>query len=148
MITVIGAVVSAALPVVISKLMEDPPPSCPGAACDGKNPQKPGCSADALTWMPTKDNPVSLQVRYSMRCKALWARVLEGEGGDQLTIQVEGGSSQAAVIQFGTDQFTPMAAVVDRFRAKACAVPTTYDSRKGTWKKYCFHVTEKTAWSE
>ncbi|MGI5470356.1 DUF2690 domain-containing protein [Streptomyces sp. CA-132043] len=142
------AVAGGLVPVVVQyALPDDPPPAtCPGPGCDGRNPQKEGCSADAVGWQPPRGNPVALQVRYSKHCGVLWARILNGEQGDQVTIQVSGGSQKAALVAYGKDQFTPMASVDDTFRATACAVPTTYDTRKGDWKKYCVRVSQRTAW--
>jgi hypothetical protein len=61
------AVVSAAVPVLLNTALseDDRPPACPGAGCDGRNPQKEGCAADALSWHPASANPGALQVRYS-----------------------------------------------------------------------------------
>ncbi|MGW0735167.1 DUF2690 domain-containing protein [Streptomyces sp. NPDC002851] len=147
-VAVVAALVGGVAPVVAERMFPEPPPppppGCPGAGCDGKNPQSEGCAADAVSWRPEGSNPVSLEVRYSTYCGVVWGRITRGEGGDQVTVQVEGGSSQSAVIEFGRDQFTPMATVGDTFHATACAVPTTASSRTGQWSKYCAEVTEDT----
>lgn len=151
-VAVVAAIVGGVTPVITGSLLEDaldePQPGCPGAACDGKDPQREGCAADATSWEPARDNPVVLQVRYSERCAAVWARIIRGEEGDQVTIHVRDGSSWSGVVAYGHDKFTPMASVGETFHAKACATPTTSEPRTGTWTKYCGNVTEKTAWAQ
>lgn len=150
-VAVVAALVGGIAPVVVERIFPEPspspPPGCPGAGCDGKNPQSEGCAADAVSWQPQGPNPVSLEVRYSEHCGVVWGRITRGEEGDQVTVQVDGGSSQSAVVEFGQDQFTPMAAVGDAFRATACAVPTTNAARTGQWAKYCTEVAENTPWA-
>src|SRR5262245_34540727 len=47
------ALVAAIVPVFLTRgldwLTSDPPPKCPGPACDGKNADRYGCPADAQT---------------------------------------------------------------------------------------------------
>ncbi|MFV8126985.1 DUF2690 domain-containing protein [Streptomyces syringium] len=120
---------------------------CPGKGCEGKSPQKTGgCTTDAKTYHPPGNNPASLHMRYSKRCGAVWARVTAGEVGDEVTVSVTGGGAQTAVVETYNDQFTPMTLVGERFKARACAVPTSADPRKGTWKKYCIEATEHMPW--
>lgn len=120
---------------------------CPGEGCEGKNPQQTGgCTTDAKTYDPPGNNPVSLHMRYSKRCGAVWARVTAGEIGDEVTISVTAGGAQTAVVETDNDQFTPMTLVGERFKARACTVPTNADPRKGTWKKYCIDATERMPW--
>lgn len=150
-VAVAAAFVGAVTPVVLTGALKnwlapDPPPTCPGAGCDGKSPQKEGCAADAVTWRPKGGNPVALHVRYSKHCEALWGRIINGEVGDVVTIRVQDGSARSGVISYGHDKFTPMVSVGATFKATACAEPTTSASRTGDWSKYCVDVTERTAW--
>ncbi|MEU7151733.1 DUF2690 domain-containing protein [Streptomyces sp. NPDC045456] len=153
LVAIAAAVVGGVVPVLLTGALQDwlspPPPApapCPGAGCDGKDPQKEGCSADAVTWLPPKDNPVSLHVRHSKRCGAVWGRITRAEVGDVVTVRVEGGSARSAVVEYGKDQYTPMASVGETFRATACAEPTISAKRTGSWRKYCIVVTDTTAW--
>jgi hypothetical protein len=144
------AVVSGAVGVAadwIPDPFEGEPPSCPGTACDGHDPESQGCGEDARTYEPRAENPVKLQIRYSESCKAVWAKVEAGEVGDRVTVSVEDEDPLASEIHYGRDQFTRMS-VVDPadFRVEACAVPTRADERTGTWEKYCIHATETSAW--
>ncbi|MFI7099867.1 DUF2690 domain-containing protein [Streptomyces sp. NPDC050161] len=142
---VVTAVVGALAPIVLPPLFTDPPPACPGAGCDGKSP-KGQCSADATTWTPTDGNPVKLHLRYSPACGAVWGRIINGEPGDMVTIQVTGGSSRSASIDYNHDKFTDMATVGKTFRVRLCAVPSTSPNRTGKWVRYCYWATEHSTW--
>ncbi|MFI2235999.1 DUF2690 domain-containing protein [Streptomyces chrestomyceticus] len=153
LVAVAAAVVGGVVPVLVTGALQDwlsppapAPATCPGAGCDGKDPQKEGCSADAVTWLPSADNPVALQVRRSKRCGVVWGRITDAEVGDVVTVRVAGGSARSAVVEYGKDQYTLMASVGETFRATACAEPTIAASRKGSWSKYCVVVTDATAW--
>lgn len=141
----VGAVLTTATGEVVARLIDDAPPKCPGAGCEGKSPRKEGCAADAVTLEPEKDNPVTLRVRYSRHCGAVWGQLLTGEKGDTVTVRA-GESQQTALVRYGTDKYTPMAVVGKTFRARVCAVPTQVDSRTGTWKRYCIKATEQANW--
>ncbi|MER6048115.1 DUF2690 domain-containing protein [Streptomyces sp. NPDC001793] len=143
--SVVGALATFAA-AQLPKLYEDPPPSCPGAGCDGKDPQATGCGVDATTFEPTEGNPVRLHLRYSRRCGAVWGRITAGAVGDTVTVSVQGGASRSALISANHDVFTPMASVGDTFRVRFCAVPTSDPGRSRSWVKYCFEATEASAW--
>ncbi|MEU1018400.1 DUF2690 domain-containing protein [Streptomyces sp. NPDC005900] len=121
------------------------PPKCPGAGCAGKDPIKEACVADAVTWKPRRNNPVALEMRYSKHCGAVWGRIRLGHPSDQISIQVDGGSAQSALIGYGRDQYTRMAPVEKHFRARVCAEPNSPESLKD-WKRYCIPVTDETSW--
>ncbi|MFF3273729.1 DUF2690 domain-containing protein [Streptomyces chrestomyceticus] len=153
LVAVAAAVVGGVVPVLLTGALQDwlsppapAPATCPGAGCDGKDPQKEGCSVDAVTWLPQADNPVALQVRRSKRCGAVWGRITDAEVGDVVTVRVEGGSARSAVVEYGKDQYTPMVSVGETFRVTACAEPTIAASRTGSWSKYCIVATDATAW--
>ncbi|MYT31053.1 MULTISPECIES: DUF2690 domain-containing protein [unclassified Streptomyces] len=143
--SVVGALATFAAD-QLPKLYEDPPPSCPGAGCDGKNPQTTGCGVEAATFEPTEGNPVRLHLRYSRRCGAVWGRITAGAVGDSVTVSVPGGPSRSALISANHDVFTPMVTVGDTFRVRFCAVPTTSPERARSWVKYCFEATEGSPW--
>ncbi|WP_411121603.1 DUF2690 domain-containing protein [Streptomyces sp. x-19] len=69
--SVVGALATFAVD-QLPKLFEEPPPGCPGAGCDGKDPQSTGCGVDATSFEPAQGNPVHLHLRYSKRCGAVW----------------------------------------------------------------------------
>lgn len=119
------------------------PPSCPGDACDGKDPQTKGCGNDAGTYKPTSGNPVGLQIRYSHECKAVWGKITRGEPGDTVSVTVAGGARRQAEIDYGDDVFTKMVGVPDgAFKVTVCAAPTTAEGRQGRWQAYCVSATD------
>ncbi|UQA94800.1 DUF2690 domain-containing protein [Streptomyces halobius] len=146
------AVVGALIPVAadqIPELFEAPPPACPGPGCDGQSPKNHGCAADVATWEPTEGegNIARIQLRYSRKCDAVWGRILNGEPGDVVSISVVGGSSRSASIDINHDKYTDMATVGETFRVRLCAEPGGVRGHTGTWVKYCFVATERSAWN-
>ncbi|MFG2829903.1 DUF2690 domain-containing protein [Streptomyces sp. NPDC048434] len=130
----------------LPKLFAEPPPGCPGAGCDGRNPKDTACAYDAVTWEPTVGNPVRIQLRYSKDCGDVWGRIVNGEPGDMVTLRVAGGSARSASIDYNHDKYTAMTTVGSAFRVRLCAVPSTSPHRIGKWIKYCFEATEHAAW--
>lgn len=147
--TVVGAVLTAFATGWVEQLFQDePPPTCPGAACDGKNPQNEGCGNDAGTFKPMHANPASLEIRYSPECKAVWGRILAGEPGDRVSTKVAGGALRTAEIAWGDDQFTRMATVrKGAFAVTVCARASSREDRKGTWDSYCIRATHEDDWN-
>ncbi|GAB2884573.1 DUF2690 domain-containing protein [Streptomyces mayteni] len=146
--------VTTAVAVLVTSLTErvvaeDPPPSCPGTACDGRDPEEvPECGEDVGSHRPAEDNPAVLEIRYSQDCQAVWGRILNGEPGDRVTVQVPGGRVLEAEIAWGADQFTKMAGVdPDRFQAEVCAVPGLSPERQADWPRYCIEASEDTEFS-
>lgn len=147
--TLVGGVITAVATGWVEQLFEeDPPPTCPGAACDGKNPQNEGCGNDARTFRPLQANPAALEIRYSPECRAVWGRILAGEPGDRVTTKVAAGAERSAQIDWGDDQFTKMAVVKkDDFTVTVCAHANSREDRKGTWDSYCIHAKHDDNWN-
>ncbi|MDT0320044.1 DUF2690 domain-containing protein [Streptomyces millisiae] len=140
--TVVTTVVTAVTERVIA---EDPPPTCPGTDCGDRNPQATGCGDDAGSHRPAEANPATLEIRYNPRCQAVWGRILTGEPGDRVTVQVTGGGATEAQINYETDQFTKMVAVdPTAFRVEVCAVPGDSPDRQASWQRYCVEATHET----
>ena len=49
-------------------------PGCYGSGCNGKDPQTMGCAADARTLASRSAYGIRVELRYSKRCNARWAR--------------------------------------------------------------------------
>ncbi|GLF94961.1 DUF2690 domain-containing protein [Streptomyces yaizuensis] len=146
-VAVVGAVLAAVVtPVgdhVVKAFLDEP--TCPGEACEGKNPRDQGCGEGARTFKPGSGNPAQLQIRYSEDCRALWARIQRGSPGDLVTVRVDGGTERSAEIEYDDDQFTHMVGAPDgEFRVTACAVPQ--QGGESAYERYCIHATEATAW--
>ncbi|NEY31308.1 DUF2690 domain-containing protein [Streptomyces sp. PRKS01-65] len=146
-VAIVGAVAAAVLtPLgehVVNVFLDEP--TCPGEACEGKNPQNQGCAEDARTFEPADGNPALLQLRYSEECQAVWGRIERGNPGDVVTVEAVGGARRSAQIEYGNDKFTSMVRVGDgEFQVTACAVPKA--GGKSTYEHYCIHASEATAW--
>lgn len=129
----------------IDDLFEEKDPTCPGEACDGKNPQIQGCGDDARMFRPTVNNPALLQIRYSKECNAVWAKIERGRIGDSVTVKVPGVGERTAYIEYDDDKFTNMVKVPDgEFRVEGCTIPKPGGT--STHEAYCIHATEATAW--
>ncbi|MCB5911278.1 hypothetical protein [Streptomyces pinistramenti] len=113
---VVTAVVGALAPLVLPPLFQDPPPACPGAPA----------------------------VQPVLRGRAGPAR--QGGARRMVTVQVTGGSSRGASVDYGTEKFTDVATVGTTFRVRFCAVPSTHPNRRGKWVRYCYEATERSAW--
>ncbi|MDI3387836.1 DUF2690 domain-containing protein [Streptomyces sp. B-S-A8] len=146
-VAIVGAVAAAVVTPLGDHLMKSflDEPSCPGEACEGKNPQNQGCGEDARTYKPAVANPALLQLRYSEDCQAVWARVERGSPGDLVTAEATGGAKRTAQIEYGDDKFTSMVSVGDgEFQVTACALPKS--GGESTYERYCINATEATAW--
>ncbi|MFB4196555.1 DUF2690 domain-containing protein [Streptomyces carpaticus] len=126
---------------------DDPPATCPGTDCDGRNPQTAGCGDDAFAYVPQENNPVALQIRHSPDCNAVWGRITAGEKGDMVTTRVPDGPERLARISYSMDVFTRMTKVDnDAFEVSVCATPTTRADRDGGWDPYCIHADQDSPW--
>ncbi|MET9832974.1 DUF2690 domain-containing protein [Streptomyces sp. NPDC006385] len=146
-VAIVGAVLAAFMTPLGDHMMKAllDEPTCPGDACEGKNPESQGCGEDARTFKPDAGNPAHLQIRHSENCKAVWAKITRGNPGDLVTVAVAGGTKRTAEIEYDNDQFTHMVAAPDgEFRITACAVPKAGGA--STFENYCIHATEATAW--
>ncbi|MDN3060441.1 DUF2690 domain-containing protein [Streptomyces sp. SRF1] len=120
-------------------------PTCPGEACDGRNPQNQGCGEDARTFKPAVHNPAGLQIRYSEDCKAVWAKIEHGSPGDEVTVKVIGGTLRGAEVEYDHDKFTNMVTVADGdFQVVACVIPKPGGG--SAFERYCIQATEASAW--
>jgi hypothetical protein len=86
----IGAVVVMATAVTVLSAAPASAAGCFGHTCNGRNPVAMGCGADAVTinHVTQQDNASGgtfgrqvVQLRYSRRCNASWARVIASAGG-------------------------------------------------------------------
>ncbi|MEU3252392.1 DUF2690 domain-containing protein [Streptomyces sp. NPDC006997] len=147
-VTIVGAVVAAAVTPLGDRVMNSffDEPTCPGEACEGKNPQSQGCGEDARSLKPAVNNPAQLQIRYSEACGAVWARIQSGNPGDVVMVEVlPGRTARSAEVEYDHDKFTHMVTVPDgEFQATACVIPKP--GGDSTFDRYCVHATEATAW--
>jgi hypothetical protein len=104
---------------------------CGGADCTGKDAEAMGCSGRHVTTARSVTVGTALvEVRYSRTCGAAWARITGATGGDEVRVAV-GRHQETGTVDAGGDTiaYTPMIAVSDPDRARACA--TLASGRRG-----------------
>lgn len=78
----VGAVVALILGSFLASAPANAAPSCSGSSCNGHDPQAYGCGSDAITLEDRADDTyLYVELRYSKKCDAAWARVtyIQGE---------------------------------------------------------------------
>ncbi|MFF7096066.1 DUF2690 domain-containing protein [Streptomyces rubradiris] len=120
-----GSAASAGSPSPSASAPATPPPGvkCAGSACTGKDAEAMGCGGDLVSTAKTATvGTTTLEVRYSKVCGTVWGRITSGEPGD--TVRVTAGKERQTgdITAVGdTIGYTPMVAVRDPARARACA---------------------------
>ncbi|MFI5668569.1 helix-turn-helix domain-containing protein [Streptomyces sp. NPDC051704] len=84
---------------------------CKSDTCMRREPQAEDCQWDAVTVRQTFLRGMSIQLRYSEACQAVWGRVENGNIGDTVMIQDKRSSSDEATIRMEHDTYTRMLAV-------------------------------------
>lgn len=81
-----------------------------------------------------------MEIRYSERCGAAWARIWQSGIGDRVRITAPGGRFQQATVADRYDAesylYTPMIGAGERSALRACLLPATGGQRE------CFGTTE------
>ncbi|MCC5031688.1 YjfA family protein [Streptomyces sp. WAC 00631] len=118
-----------------------PPPGCRGAACDGKDPESMGCGIAVRTLGGHRTaGGAGMEIRYSERCGAAWARIWQSGVGDRIRITAPGGRFQQATVADRYDAesylYTPMIGAGERSALRACLLPATGGQRE------CFGTAE------
>ncbi|MER8047413.1 DUF2690 domain-containing protein [Streptomyces sp. NPDC094032] len=99
-----------------------PATGCTLTACEGKDPKKMNCGADAVT-VRTGSIPKDLviELRYSRACKAAWGRISFAEVGATVVVNNSDGAAQADVVHYDRDVYTPLIAAPDDGSVFVCA---------------------------
>jgi hypothetical protein len=108
-----------------------PAPRCRGSACEGGSPMLMKCGTDPLTLASHRTSTgAHLELRYSARCGAGWARMWSTRIGDRLELEAAGGGRpHTAGITDGLAAqsyvYTPMTAARSGTVLRACFRPVT-----------------------
>ncbi|WP_406283986.1 DUF2690 domain-containing protein [Streptomyces sp. NBC_00209] len=95
---------------------------CEGEACTGLEPNYTVCRNDAVTAFVDADTVIGVELRYSPRCKAAWARISQTHPGDIARItDLEGRTQKRAQISGHTAHSWMLPAAHPR-DVTACAV--------------------------
>ncbi|CAL9532980.1 DUF2690 domain-containing protein [Streptomyces sp. enrichment culture] len=108
-----------------------PAPRCRGSACEGGSPMLMKCGTDPLTLASHRTaTGAHLELRYSAKCGAGWARMWSTRIGDRLELNAAGaGRPHSAEITDGLAAqsyvYTPMTAARSGTVLRACFRPVT-----------------------
>ncbi|GAA3380935.1 hypothetical protein GCM10020367_70630 [Streptomyces sannanensis] len=101
-----------------------PPATCSGASCTSVEPTTTVCAQDAVTAYSGRSYGVLVELRYSPRCHAAWAKMSGTSQGDRITLAIghDDENSQEYRQQTGHDAHTRMIHVDDLSGVRACAI--------------------------
>ncbi|MFF4748610.1 DUF2690 domain-containing protein [Streptomyces sp. NPDC002514] len=97
---------------------------CVGGDCTGKDAEAMGCGGDLVTTARTATvGTVTVEVRYSRTCGAVWGRITGAGPGDEVRLTVGATAGRTGTVTEAGDTlaYTPMVAVPNATGAKACA---------------------------
>ncbi|MFH9721874.1 DUF2690 domain-containing protein [Streptomyces sp. NPDC017254] len=99
-----------------------PATGCTLTACEGRDPKKMNCGADAVT-VRTGSIPKDLviELRYSQACRAAWGRISFAQVGATVVVNNSDGAAQADVVHYDRDVYTPLIAAPDDGSVWVCA---------------------------
>ncbi|MFH9090952.1 DUF2690 domain-containing protein [Streptomyces sp. NPDC017673] len=95
--------------------------TCHSDSCTSVKPEDAVCSQDAITVYSGSKFGVTIELRYSPRCAAAWAKMSNTSPGDRVIITPKRGGSQEYRQQYGHDAHTRMVSVTRPEDARACA---------------------------
>lgn len=113
-----------------------PSPRCRGAACEGRSPMHMSCGTDPRTLAAHRTSTgAHLELRYSAKCGAGWARMWSTRIGDRLELNTaDGDRPHAARITDGVAAqsyvYTPMTEAAPGVTLRACFRPVAGGSRE------------------
>ncbi|MET7718754.1 DUF2690 domain-containing protein [Streptomyces sp. NPDC005407] len=104
-----------------------PPTAAPTATCDGVScaslePTTTTCAKDATTAYTGRNYGVLVELRYSARCHAVWAKMSGTSAGDRAMITPKEGHPEEYRQQNGPDAHTRMVPARIPADAQACAM--------------------------
>ncbi|MFB8145074.1 helix-turn-helix domain-containing protein [Streptomyces parvus] len=95
---------------------------CTGFECRNKDAQGMECHLGVWTAAAEKVDGIHLELRYSPRCGAAWARITEGRVGDTARVEGPHNHSAARAITYDRDTYSPMVEAPYPAAARACVV--------------------------
>lgn len=95
---------------------------CTGFECRNKDAQAMECHIGVWTAAAEKVDGIHLELRYSPRCGAAWARITEGRVGDTARVEGQHNHSAARPITYDRDTYSPMVEAPYPAAARACVV--------------------------
>ncbi|MGW4688921.1 DUF2690 domain-containing protein [Streptomyces sp. NPDC004244] len=99
-----------------------PTATCAGVSCAALEPAATACANDAATALVGHDYGIRIELRYSARCRAAWAKMSGTTAGDRVMVTPEQGAAQEYRQQYGHDAHTKMVPALSPGDARACAL--------------------------
>ncbi|MFF8994074.1 DUF2690 domain-containing protein [Streptomyces sp. NPDC014983] len=112
---------SSASPPATSQATASPLTTCHGDSCASVEPKGTVCSLDAITAYTGRKFGATVELRYSPRCDAAWAKMSNTSPDDRVIITPKRGNSEEYRQQYGHDAHTRMVPVTRPEDARACA---------------------------
>ncbi|MGW5202893.1 DUF2690 domain-containing protein [Streptomyces spiralis] len=104
-----------------SQATASPLTTCRSDSCTSVEPKDTVCSLDAITAHTGHKFGVTIELRYSPRCEAAWAKMSNTSPEDRVIITPKRGDSEEYRQQSGHDAHTRMVPVTRPEDARACA---------------------------
>jgi len=104
-----------------SQATASPLTTCHSDSCASVEPKGTVCSLDAITAYTGRKFGVTVELRYSPRCGAAWAKMSNTSPDDRVIITPKHGNSEEYRQQYGHDAHTRMIPVTRPEDARACA---------------------------
>lgn len=99
--------------------------ACKGENCFGLEPNHTVCRTDAVTAFVDTDPVISIELRYSAKCQAAWAKISNTTQGDIARISDRAGRTREYTQISGRDAHTTMLPAARPKDVTACAVLAT-----------------------
>ncbi|WP_410537437.1 helix-turn-helix domain-containing protein [Streptomyces sp. KL2] len=97
-------------------------PGCTEYECRDKDSQRLGCHIGAWTAAATWSGRTYVELRYSPRCRAAWARITDAEVGDTARVEGPKGVHNQRSVTYENDTYSPMVEAPYPAAARACGV--------------------------
>ncbi|MFJ6610883.1 helix-turn-helix domain-containing protein [Streptomyces sp. NPDC091289] len=97
-------------------------PGCTDYECRNKDSQRVGCHLGAWTAAATWSGRTYVELRYSPRCRAAWARITDAEVGDTARVEGPKGVNSQRSVTYENDIYSPMVEAPYPAAARACGV--------------------------
>ncbi|MFE2295973.1 helix-turn-helix domain-containing protein [Streptomyces sp. NPDC059452] len=97
-------------------------PLCLEFECRDKDSQRMGCHIGAWTSAATWSGRTYIELRYSPRCRAAWARITDAHVDDTARVVGSRGVSNERSVTYENDTYSPMVEAPYPASARACGV--------------------------
>ncbi|MFE7481200.1 DUF2690 domain-containing protein [Streptomyces sp. NPDC057552] len=97
-------------------------PLCLEFECRDKDSQRMGCHIGAWTSAATWSGRTYIELRYSPRCRAAWARITDAHVDDTARVESSRGVSNERSVTYENDTYSPMIEAPYPASARACGV--------------------------